>query len=65
VLTHAGWEALGPVAAERRESYATGWRTVLARYVAASNASAGRIHQSGLPDRTADGQRPSNERRQP
>ncbi len=38
VLTHAGWEALGPDAAERRESYAHGWRTVLARYAAASGS---------------------------
>lgn len=34
-LTHAGWEALGRDAAARREGYASGWRTVLARYAAA------------------------------
>lgn len=35
-LEHRGWEALGAAAAERRESYRTGWDFVLGRYAEAA-----------------------------
>jgi uncharacterized protein YndB with AHSA1/START domain len=37
-LEHRGWERLGDIAAEAKESYGDGWRTPLERFVAAAAA---------------------------
>jgi uncharacterized protein YndB with AHSA1/START domain len=49
-LVHSGWERLGASAAEARESYASGWPTVLGRlYKGYCDGAAAHANQTSIP----------------